>query len=283
MRNDGYRVSLDGHGVDEMLFGYPHSLYSAYSSLMESKQSFLAEEVKQAYKGLFLPHVTPPSLKDFSFPQAAQSGVGVKGRVKQFIPKSALKAYHKLRKMNMSHDRSKENWMNGSYLNVDENKFYPGIDKLNEVDRSMFREFHITTLPTILRNFDRAAMQSGIEIRMPFMDWRLVSFVFSLPLSAKIGNGYTKLILRNAMSGIVPEQIRVRKAKVGFNAPMPMWFSNQLKTFINDEVNSVSFSNFGLWDSVLIREFVRERSKKGWSWGDCNRFWPYLNAYLITK
>src|SRR5205823_8490494 len=49
----------------------------------------------------------------------------------------------------------------------------------------LYNQFHLTMLPTILRNFDKMAMQHSIEIRMPFMDWRLVTFVFSLPDESK--------------------------------------------------------------------------------------------------
>ena len=63
------------------------------------------------------------------------------------------------------------------------------MDSFNQV---LFDIFHYTTLPTLLRNYDKYSMASGVEIRMPFMDWRLVSKTFSLPSSYKIGGGFTK-------------------------------------------------------------------------------------------
>ena len=54
-------------------------------------------------------------------------------------------------------------------------------------NRMVYNETFQHTLPALLRNFDRAGMMNSIEIRMPFMDWRLVSFVFSLPIESKIG------------------------------------------------------------------------------------------------
>ena len=83
-------------------------------------------------------------------------------------------------------------------------------------------------------------MSSGVEIRMPFMDWRLVTYTFSLPLTSKIGNGYTKKILRDAMKGIVPDSIRLRRDKNRLNAPVHEWLSGPLKSEIEQ---SLSFSS----------------------------------------
>ena len=88
--------------------------------------------------------------------------------------------------------------------------------------------FHGTVLPTILRNFDRLSMAHGIEVRMPFMDWRLVTYTMALPEASKSSDGYTKMIARRAMEGRMPESIRMGRRKVGFNSPMPEWLNGPL-------------------------------------------------------
>ncbi|MDU0814777.1 asparagine synthase-related protein, partial [Bacillus siamensis] len=80
---------------------------------------------------------------------------------------------------------------------------------------------HSTTLPTILRNFDRLSMAHGIEVRMPFMDWRLVTYTMALPETSKSADGMTKVVARQAMANLMPESIRTARRKVGFNSPMP--------------------------------------------------------------
>ena len=92
------------------------------------------------------------------------------------------------------------------------------------LNRRLYRMFHGTVLPTILRNFDRVSMAHGIEVRMPFMDWRLVTYTMALPEASKSSGGYTKMIARRAMAGQMPESIRMGRRKVGFNPPMPEWF-----------------------------------------------------------
>src|SRR5262245_19744530 len=57
------------------------------------------------------------------------------------------------------------------------------------LNRRLYRMFHSTVLPTILRNFDRVSMAHGIEVRMPFMDWRLVTYAMALPEASKLADG----------------------------------------------------------------------------------------------
>lgn len=81
-------------------------------------------------------------------------------------------------------------------------------------------QFFQAPLPGILNQYDLCAMANGVECRMPFMDYRIVEFVFSLPFESKVGNGFKKRIIRSAMDGILPDQIRRNKLKIGFNAPI---------------------------------------------------------------
>jgi asparagine synthase (glutamine-hydrolysing) len=73
-------------------------------------------------------------------------------------------------------------------------------------------------LPALLRYEDRNSMAHSLEARVPFLDYRLVEFVGSLPDQWKIRGTTTKYVLRQAMQGILPEGIRTRKDKIGFKA-----------------------------------------------------------------
>ena len=83
------------------------------------------------------------------------------------------------------------------------------------------------TLPALLRYEDRNSMAFGIETRLPFLDYRLVEMCLSLPFRLKVRSGWTKWILRRAMSGIVPDSIMWRKDKIGFEAPQTTWMQGQ--------------------------------------------------------
>jgi asparagine synthase (glutamine-hydrolysing) len=132
--------------------------------------------------------------------------------------------------------------------------------------------------------FDRTSMAHGVEIRNAFLDWRIVRYAFSLPDKSKIGGGYSKRIVREAMRGIVPEEVRTRRDKVGFNAPLPQWFAGPLRSWLWDLVNEPSFIESELWDGPALRDFVaRKRDGLPWAWIDGETIWPFVNAHLWRK
>jgi asparagine synthase (glutamine-hydrolysing) len=146
------------------------------------------------------------------------------------------------------------------------------------LNRRLYRMFHSTVLPTILRNFDRLSMAHGIEVRMPFMDWRLVTFTMALPEASKWGDGYTKLIARQAMKGQMPESIRMGRRKVGFNSPMPEWLNGPLSNWTTSllERKVPAFSEL-VDEARLARAVQRLNMSKNWNWESVGRIWPYLN------
>jgi asparagine synthase (glutamine-hydrolysing) len=97
-----------------------------------------------------------------------------------------------------------------------------------QLNEALHRDFHVTHLPSILRNYDGCSMANGVEVRSPFMDWRLVTFTSALPASAKLGHDYTKRILRDALNGILPDAIRTRTSKLGFESPLVAWANGGL-------------------------------------------------------
>ncbi|MBW3539423.1 MAG: asparagine synthase (glutamine-hydrolyzing) [Planctomycetes bacterium] len=79
-------------------------------------------------------------------------------------------------------------------------------------------------LPALLRYEDRNSMAHSVESRVPFLDYRLVEFLLSLPGEAKIRGGRTKFVLREAMRGCIPDAIVERDDKIAFGTPEALWF-----------------------------------------------------------
>lgn len=119
---------------------------------------------------------------------------------------------------------------------------------LGAFNSQLYKSSFETALPTLLRNYDRYAMINSVEIRMPFLDHRIVSFAFSIPANAKVRNGYTKAIVRDAMKGFMPDSIAYRKDKIGFNSPFSDWIRGKLKPWINDIIQSNEFRQSHLID-----------------------------------
>jgi asparagine synthase (glutamine-hydrolysing) len=80
-----------------------------------------------------------------------------------------------------------------------------------------------SSIPGMLRHEERNAMAHSVESRLPFLDYQLVEFAVNCPSSLKLRDGWSKWLLRNAMKGILPEPIRLRKTKLGFDAPVDDW------------------------------------------------------------
>lgn len=131
------------------------------------------------------------------------------------------------------------------------------------------------SLPSLLRYEDRNSMAFSVEARIPFLDYRLVEYIFSIPLDELIKKGWTKNVLRGALKGKIPEDIRMRKGKLAFSVPQKKWMNeisdHILQTFndgfrsgkfIDKEkiINTVRSGNFN--DKVLYRAFALEKWMK---------------------
>jgi asparagine synthase (glutamine-hydrolysing) len=78
-------------------------------------------------------------------------------------------------------------------------------------------------LPSLLRYEDRNSMAFSIETRLPFLDYRLVELAFSLPDDQKLQGVTTKVVLRRALGGRLPDPVRVRADKMGYETPTDVW------------------------------------------------------------
>lgn len=91
--------------------------------------------------------------------------------------------------------------------------------------RRLWRAIASTSLPALLRYEDRNSMAFGVEARVPFLDYRLVELSVRLPDRLRIDGGVTKVALRTAMAGRIPETVRHRRDKLGFVAPQQAWLT----------------------------------------------------------
>lgn len=81
----------------------------------------------------------------------------------------------------------------------------------------------VRQLPSLLRYEDRNSMAFSIETRLPFLDWRLVEFAFSLPDDEKLDGAITKAVLRRALADRIPASVLGRRDKMGFETPTDLW------------------------------------------------------------
>ncbi|MDR0604422.1 MAG: hypothetical protein LBG80_09000 [Bacteroidales bacterium] len=110
-------------------------------------------------------------------------------------------------------------------------------EKRKTVLNDYLYESYTTFLPYVLRWGEHAAASFGMDCVMPFSDSiPLAEYVFSVPSTFKIHNGWNKYLLRSSMTEIVPDEIRWRKQKFGFYVPERKWLNeigNELKNLIS--------------------------------------------------
>jgi asparagine synthase (glutamine-hydrolysing) len=92
----------------------------------------------------------------------------------------------------------------------------------------------------MLTKVDLMSMANSLEVRVPFLDYSLVNYVFSLPDSFKVDGNLGKKILQDAFCDFLPVEI-YHRPKHGFEVPLLKWFRNELFSLINDDLLSDDF------------------------------------------
>jgi asparagine synthase (glutamine-hydrolysing) len=141
---------------------------------------------------------------------------------------------------------------------------------------------HIThkTLNNILQYEDISSMLQSIEIRSPFMDYRLMEFAFSIPNELKFSKGVTKVIQRETIGKMLPRSITYNRKKIGFNTPFTEYISSdpKFKSYIFEIINSKSFSSKKIWNAdKIVKKFENPDKYPEFP------FWRFINMEIWSK
>ncbi len=251
IRSTGIKVTLDGQGPDEMMGGY-RPIASAVKYAFRTLKPGYIRDIYNIYK-------EQGETEQFSSRQMAKKAVieTLKNEVKR--PISLL-------------------------LGRQSKSIYTHPFRSNSLDEEFYQEFFVSPLPGILQQYDRCSMAHGVECRMPFMDYRIVEYLFSLPIKSKIGNGFTKRVLREAMQGVVPDSIRLDKVKIGFNAPIVNWYKSELKDWMLDIMSSSDYQSETIFDGRYLKnnfeKFIKTESPQ---WTDAWQFWGSVHFMWWKK
>ncbi|MCE5249482.1 asparagine synthase C-terminal domain-containing protein, partial [bacterium] len=226
-RKHGTTVTLDGQGADEELAGYHYLFPVFFAGLMRNMKPLQAWREFAAYRSL----TGAPLVRSLS---AAGAG---------FLSHRAM-----IRMANR-YDRGRNvSWVNGDIVNIARTIESPQTPEFSDrLNGRLYELFTRSSLPALLRYEDRNSMAFSVEARLPFLDHRLVSFLFSLPSDQKIRSGRTKYVMREALKGLVPESIRTRSDKVGFSTPEAHWYRNEMLPYIREVIGSSTTRKRGLY------------------------------------
>jgi asparagine synthase (glutamine-hydrolysing) len=118
-----------------------------------------------------------------------------------------------------------------------------------------------TYLPgDILTKVDRMSMATSLEARVPLLDHKLIEFVTSIPTALKLKNLETKYIFRQAVRGLVPDEI-LDRPKQGFGVPINEWINSQLKDRIRETLLEKRASERGYFNEKYIKTLLDEHGK----------------------
>ena len=115
----------------------------------------------------------------------------------------------------------------------------------HDLKNSQINDIDKFSVPILTRYEDRNSMAHSLEIRLPFLDHRLVEFLLSIEVRFKIKNGWNKYILRKSFIDM-PNKIRWRRDKKGFSLPEELWLKNDFKDDIIKNFKHSSLEKVGM-------------------------------------
>lgn len=247
LAKDNVVVTIDGQGADEQLAGYHYFFGFYYKDLLKQGKLFrLLKEIlayTRIHKSLF-------AFKTFAF-----FLLPVKWRIKlkanelAYLDKSFVKKY-------------------GGDSQIADNLYGSGSLKEALINHFEYKLEHL------LKWEDRNSMFFSLEARVPFLDYRLVEQTLATQSDLIIKDGWTKHILREAMKGTLPEEIRMRVDKNGFMTPQDEWFRTAIwQEKIRTIIESDSFASRGLFDVDAVKNQYQKHvngevqiAKEIWKW-----------------
>ncbi|HMS32685.1 MAG TPA: asparagine synthase (glutamine-hydrolyzing) [Ignavibacteria bacterium] len=260
IKKNNVKVVMNGQGSDEAWCGYGRYFigYFLLDILVSRPQEFISQmnsisdKMKYSYKFILLQTLKAVISRRYS---------------------SYLRAKYKENIIDcLSFDFFRKNY---KYISN------PEYNKLAPENLSGYMKYNIQFqgFNQILHYEDHSSMQSSIEMRSPFIDYRLMELAFSLNDKVKFDNGVTKKIFRELFKDKLPQSVINNHMKIGFMTPFDNWMDQEkTMSFLNELLNSDSFRSKRIFDPGKIREKFRNRNS--------NRdfpFWRLINLELWSQ
>lgn len=214
---DYVKVALSGDGADELFKGY-------------NKHRALLLAANSAGKLLF------KSIKPFITKSASSRDGALNNRVRQLHKLSKLTSLNQIEQQKFlatisSHEDCIQ-LLKIKFSNTTFENLFKQTSSFSDFELRDWFDIQTVLADDMLVKADRFSMQHGIEIRNPFLDYRIVNYALNLPESQKINKLQQKIILKQSFKHLLPKEI-FHRSKKGFELPLQKWLSNELKTKLN--------------------------------------------------
>lgn len=133
-------------------------------------------------------------------------------------------------------------------------------------------------MQSLLDRKDRMSMYHGLEVRVPFCDWRIAEYLYSVPWEYKDYQGKEKGLLRHAMEGVLPEEVLWRK-----KSPYPKTWHPQYRELVSQQLQAVIDDSAAPIHQLVRKEALEEllRSEYVWPWYGQLMKAPQTMAYML--
>jgi len=240
----GLKVVLNGQGADETLAGYPSYFRDYWNTLLRDGRIGETWHEIGSYVAVH---------------GGRQSGLLLR-QLRHYLQGKLHKSdsYRRLASWNDRRSAHSDGWFSaGLSRYLPARRSDGGCGDLNE---SLSRSIRDEPLPLYLRVEDRNSMAHSVEARVPFLDYRLVSFAYRLPANWRMRGPWNKFLLREAMRGRIPEAVRARPAKLGFPVPLSKWLVGPLYEAFRERITSRQARERGIYNvDSIVRDLDRHR------------------------
>lgn len=266
-------VALSGEGSDEIFAGY--DLYQ-YMSVLEKYRNVVGQTGANFFAGV--------SNKVF----------GKSHKVSKYLNMATQPIEQRYKGMSTYPDHQKEALYKPEFKELIEQddqvssrpfskQLFEKVKGQDQLNKMLYFDTKTWLVDDLLIKADRMSMAASLELRVPFLDYRLVEFAATIPSKHKIKKGEGKYPLKKMMEGILPNDIIYRK-KMGFPTPLKLMFQNELRDYaekllLSDETKLHQFFRKGrimqlikehnndkfdhhktLWQLVVLEEWLRKNS-----------------------
>ncbi len=252
-KKNGVIVLLDGQGADELLGGYSKYYQWYWSELYRQKKLGASGEQKSALINGIKQKFSLPRKIAALFPEFAGS----------------------LLQSKKSRQAFKDPLLNRDFAFTHKRSLYYSLPTQHDLNGILYFDSFVNGLDELLRLADRNSMAHSTEVRLPFLSHELIEFLFTLPPQFKIHQGWSKWLLRKALSEDLPAEITWRKDKVGFEPPQMKWMQNK------DVEESIMEGKKKLVDQKILDSAVLKKNQPHSSYAAGGKDWKYWSASFL--
>lgn len=245
-------VALSGDGADELFSGYnKHSAH--FKAMHGGGLNSILKSVGPLLK--YFPKSRNGTISN-KIRQAEKFGNGLKhNQADRYWSWASIASEDQA--IRLLNDKTKNQVLHEEYKNY-RTKLLSSISSENDFNEILLADMQLVLPNDMLRKVDLMSMAHGLEVRVPFLDHRLVDYVFQLPVSSKINEQMRKRILQDAFKDMLPGEL-YKRPKKGFEVPLLKWFRTSLKSLINDDLLSDRLiEEQNIFDLIEIRKLKKK-------------------------